>query len=253
MPRPDTEQEPKLCTFYGNECFYSKMKNASYASENCHCESDCNRVQYEFHVETVKPMTEEKAKTLCTGDKPHVGYSKYTDANFKSFLLDSENPEETEAEMDLKRCVHYLVHDSSVVTIQIDGSSYLQRGQSLRYTLTDKVKKNFSDFFSDIWFLNISFQVGIVGGTLGLFTGFSLMVFVELGYWIIMIIMNVVGKIVGTGTHESHNQAKQIAIKIQDNLNAKVAKLEKVLEKVQADNQRFEERFLVIEARGKVV
>ena len=79
------------------------------------------------------------------------------------------------------------------------------------------------------------------------------MVFVELGYWIIMIIMNVVGKIVGTGTHESHNQAKQIAIKIQDNLNAKVAKLEKVLEKVQADNQRFEERFLAIEARGKVV
>ena len=79
------------------------------------------------------------------------------------------------------------------------------------------------------------------------------MVFVELGYWVFMIIMNVVGKIVGTGTHESHNQAKQIAIKIQDNLNAKVAKLEKVLEKVQADNQRFEERVLAIEARGKVV
>ena len=79
------------------------------------------------------------------------------------------------------------------------------------------------------------------------------MVFVELGYWVFMIIMNVVGKIVGTGTHESHNQAKQIAIKIQDNLNAKVAKLEKLLEKNQEDIQKFEERVLAIEARGKVV
>ena len=79
------------------------------------------------------------------------------------------------------------------------------------------------------------------------------MVFVELGYWVFMIIMNVVGKIVGTGTHESHNQAKQIAIKIQDNLNAKVAKLEKILEKNQEDIQKFEERFLAMEARGKVV
>ena len=92
-----------------------------------------------------------------------------------------------------------------------------------------------------------------MGGTLGLFTGFSLMVFVELGYWVLMIIMNVIGKIVGTGTHESHNQAKQIAIKIQDNLNAKVSKLEKILEKVQADNQRFEERFLALEAKRQVV
>ena len=83
-----------------------------------------------------------------------------------------------------------------------------------------------------------------------MFTGFSLMVFVELGYWVFMIIMNVIGKIVGAGTHESHNQAKQIAIKIQDNLNAKVSKLEKILGEVQEDIENMKKE---IRAKDKVL
>ena len=58
-------------------------------------------------------------------------------------------------------CRSYLKHEYAHVTIRIDGTTYLKRVKSLKYTETDKF--------------------AVVGGTLGLFSGFSFIVIFELG------------------------------------------------------------------------
>ena len=63
----------------------------------------------------------------------------------------------------MHRCRHYVQNEFARIKIRI-SSSYLKRVQSLKYSDTDK--------FS------------IVGGTLGLFTGFSFIVIFELFFWI---------------------------------------------------------------------
>ena len=60
-----------------------------------------------------------------------------------------------------EKCRSYLKHEYAHVTIRIDGTTYLKRVKSLKYTETDKF--------------------AVVGGTLGLFSGFSFIVIFELG------------------------------------------------------------------------
>ena len=66
-----------------------------------------------------------------------------------------------------EKCRSYLRHEYAHVTIRIDGTTYLKRVKSLKYTETDKLS--------------------IVGGTLGLFSGFSFIVIFELLYWVVTI------------------------------------------------------------------
>ena len=66
----------------------------------------------------------------------------------------------------IERCRHYIRNDFAIIKIRIQGSSYLKRVQKLKYSDADKF--------------------AIVGGTLGLFTGFSFIVIFELFYWLVI-------------------------------------------------------------------
>ena len=68
-------------------------------------------------------------------------------------------------------CMNYVQHEYARVKIKIQDSSYLRRVQSLKYSDADKF--------------------AIIGGTLGLFTGFSFIVIFELAYWVIITIKKV--------------------------------------------------------------
>ena len=69
-------------------------------------------------------------------------------------------------------CQNYIRNDYARIKIRVDGSSYLKRLQSLKHGDADKF--------------------AIIGGTLGLFTGFSFIVIFEMIYWIIVTIKKVI-------------------------------------------------------------
>ena len=166
MPRPKSF-DLDICTAYGNECFYSKMKNITYLGQQCQCLPGCNHVQYESHVEVSNPLSKNEATQYC---------SSYSDAlyhyNIKKnpvYLIELMNTSYSGVDY----CIHELMTNMAKVTIEIDGFSYLSRVQSLRYSISDKI--------------------GTIGGLLGLFTGFSFLALVEIFYWMIVTIKDVFG------------------------------------------------------------
>ena len=63
-------------------------------------------------------------------------------------------------------CPRKILENMAVIQIEVIDSSYVKMRQSLRTSFGEKI--------------------GVLGGTLGLFTGFSVMVLVEIAYWIII-------------------------------------------------------------------
>ena len=74
--------------------------------------------------------------------------------------------------LGLESCQNYIQNNYARIKIRVDGSSYLKRLQSLKHGDADKF--------------------AIIGGTLGLFTGFSFIVIFKLIYWIIVTIKKVI-------------------------------------------------------------
>ena len=68
-------------------------------------------------------------------------------------------------------CQKAVMNDLAFVKVQIEGFSFLKRIKSLKYSWSDKL--------------------GTIGGTLGLFTGFSFLAVVEIMYWILINLINI--------------------------------------------------------------
>ena len=184
MPRPDNVHV-NLCESAGNNCFYSKMKNDTYLGESCKCYPKCNSNHYSY-VEKQVPID---VKSEC--DKSSKGFL-YTIQKTSRII-----PELTRVYEQLKLHQHFkqsshsdalpfnvsglsniqlyrfwcelsFKKDIAIVKIQIEGQSHVKMRRSLKNTFGDKL--------------------GMLGGTLGLFTGFSFMAFVEIVYWFIITI-----------------------------------------------------------------
>ena len=179
MPRPNNSNAD-LCDSYGNMCFFTKMQNFTYQAENCNCIPKCNTVKFSSHFESSIPL---KGAKEC--DAPVVKYSgsKISNIPMSKFVLDqveknisNERPLDAKLLTDLSIiskdfCTNSIEKDFAVIEVQIEGQSYIKMRQSLRKTLGDKL--------------------GELGGTLGLFTGFSFMAIVELIYWILVILQRI--------------------------------------------------------------
>ena len=63
-----------------------------------------------------------------------------------------------------ERCREYVTNDYARITIKMDKSSYLRRTQNVAMSFSDKL--------------------GIIGGILCLFLGFSFVALFEFGYWV---------------------------------------------------------------------
>ena len=69
-------------------------------------------------------------------------------------------------------CKQIQNEDKMKITIRLEGSTFMELKRSLRVSFTDKL--------------------GSIGGTFGLFSGFSLLAIVELMHWICMIVYSFV-------------------------------------------------------------
>ena len=92
-----------------------------------------------------------------------------------------------QAEM-IKICRSAYKNNVAKVTLQIAEANVLQIKQDIRVTFTDKlgvIGEKMKSYCANILQLGIIF---LSGGTLGLFTGASLISLVEAIYWIYMVI-----------------------------------------------------------------
>ena len=164
----------KLCTAEGNDCFWIKMANYTYMNDNCYCLPNCNTVKFPFNEKQLPIDVENEcmnsrkigynmiiykaARTLLphTIIQDNIGYrNNYTIGNWKDFK--SVNYKEF--------CKTILRKDIALVHVQIDGQTFVKLKQSLRVTIADKF--------------------GSIGGTLGLFCGFSILAAFEVVFWIL--------------------------------------------------------------------
>ena len=150
MPREDGKNNT-LCTYYGNACFHSKMRNASALSQ-CNCKPNCNEIDYEYQIDTVTKITAKKAYELCQPGMPHRYYITET------------NPGLEDKAAEFTECENFLLNNYARVTIQIDGKNAIS--------------------YENVYATNTISKLGMVGGVLSLFSGFSFIVIFEAMYWI---------------------------------------------------------------------
>ena len=178
MPRQDGSNA-SVCNSAGNHCFYAKMQNETYLAESCDCYPNCNFNHYTY-TEKQLPI---KASRECEKTKrgfvyavptiyDNIPYSTivleklYNSPKGKPFDVSQQDPPKLIRDL----CEEMYEKDFAIVEIKIEGQSFVKIRRSLRKTIGDKL--------------------GELGGTLGLFTGFSFMAVIEIIYWIIVILAN---------------------------------------------------------------
>ena len=177
MLRPNG-RDAEVCDSSGNHCFYSKMKNFTYSSESCKCYPNCNTVKFTY-VENKIPISVKRECGKSSKGFQYAASRKITNSvPFMASVVKklsghdaSKGPFDVDKELNLvsmlrEWCEESFMKDISIVEVQIEGQSYVTMKQSLRHPLSSKI--------------------GQLGGTLGVFTGFSFMALVEIVYWIII-------------------------------------------------------------------
>ena len=64
----------------------------------------------------------------------------------------------------VETCKHYIKNEYAHVRVRIDGSTFMRHTAGLSYSTSDKF--------------------GLIGGTLGMFSGFSMLFFFEIIHWL---------------------------------------------------------------------
>lgn len=224
FPKPIGKQFP-ICTFYGNHCFNAKFKNLTYMTNHCPCLPGCNSINYEYQIDSVRKFSDSEVMDFCPWYsekdlmKIHGWYStEYIYDDDISALMELKHNASYDFSPDnhvMSICRKYIRSEYARITIRIDGSSYLRRVQSLKHGDADKF--------------------AIIGGTLGLFTGFSFIVIFELFYWIVLTIQRVF-------TYVSKSNKVKVA---------QVQKEQYSTETLLTEMSRMQKRILVLESNEK--
>ena len=70
----------------------------------------------------------------------------------------------TMRDLVIEQCISYIKNEYAHVRVRIDGSSFVRHGAGLAYSTSDKF--------------------ALIGGTVGLFSGFSVLVIFEIIHWL---------------------------------------------------------------------
>ena len=143
------------------------MSNSSYRIRNCNCLQGCSEVNYKFFIASSRKFTNSEVEELCYSwiakQPPHYLYIRAEiEAIFDHMVMKnlSVNPRDLATE----QCISYIKNEYAHVRVRIDGSSFLRHGAGLAYSTSDKF--------------------ALIGGTVGLFSGFSVLVIFEIIHWL---------------------------------------------------------------------
>ena len=182
MPRPD-HLNAEICDYAGNQCFHSKMNNNTYEEESCKCLPSCSATYYTFQLESQLPIDLDKecavnarghtyTRTKLRNGMPFFWQMQELLAGGKDSTLEIiemfSNKNYYHEKIVVRKCRQIFKEDVAHVVIKMENQSLMKMKKSLKY--------------------NTTIKLGTIGGTIGLFTGFSFMALVELAYWIIITI-----------------------------------------------------------------
>ena len=193
IPPPASPNRHILCDLYGNYCFKKALKRAG-SSRKCSCLPTCHHIEF-THIEQQNPIDikvchdegsklwEIATSILYNGYNP-LTYNflkakewqekyKYKKANQTFQRWDSDK-------VTYELCKKIVDH-MAIVTVMFDKESYVRTKTSLRVSFTDKLAA-FGKFVG----LNIisKIDLDLLGGTLGLFTGMSILSMIEAIFWL---------------------------------------------------------------------
>ena len=202
LPRNNTHQLKTICKDDGKDCFQRKMANVTKMEENqCFCLSDCSIAKYPYsevplpledHCIIGKYFDEQKGYLDQVGyfmTKEVDWYKKLSkdvlEANPSTLAFlrvpldksmiwkDWESLNRTVTDIYYTELCKQIQNEDKIrITIRLEGSTFMELKRFLRVSFTD--------------------QLGSIGGTLGLFSGFSLLAIVELIHWVCMIVCSIV-------------------------------------------------------------
>ena len=185
MVRNDSQHGFELCDSGGNGCFWKKMgsfKDYGLFDSKCFCLSDCENVKYSQFA-TLKPLDMDK----CTNPSDlsyFLGSVSSVKLNQKAIILSKmlvpmKNVSDFDKIVDKimqthnrEMCEKIQTKDRNILRIRLEGPTFMILKRSQRVTFVDKL--------------------GSIGGTLGLFSGFSLLAIMELIHWILKIINSLI-------------------------------------------------------------
>ena len=176
MIRNDTNYDFELCDRGGNHCFWNTIENylvdGVIMDKECFCLSDCESTKYDHSV-ILKPFELDDCATdweelslipFALLQQRALVWSQTKITPFKNVTNLSELENKVMNGYYSKLCISMKTNDMVSVRLRLEGPSFTTMKRSLKDTFTDKL--------------------GSVGGTLGLFSGFSLLAIVELMHWI---------------------------------------------------------------------
>lgn len=150
------------------------MKDYNYMSESCHCLPDCNSVKYSFSEKQIPIHLKKECDSSNFGFLKTIKKFKYR-PKFYSLIRKASSLQNNLTIIDWKTeikqhatslyadCYELYTKDISLVEIELEGQTFMRMKQSLRVNWADKL--------------------GTVGGSLGLFCGFSVLAIFELVQW----------------------------------------------------------------------
>ena len=150
------------------------MSNSTYRIKNCNCLQGCSEVNYKFFVASARRFTDAEVDEMCknymANQPPHFIYIK---AEIEAIFEYKQMKNLTAHILDLSRekCKNYIKNEYAHVRVRIDGSSFLRHGAGLKYSTSDKF--------------------ALIGGTVGLFSGFSVLVIFEVIHWLVITIKRI--------------------------------------------------------------
>ena len=143
------------------------MSNSSYRIQNCNCLQGCSEVNYKFFIASSRKFTHSEVEELCYAPlakiPPHHLYVR-TEIEAIFDLMVMKNLSATVNDLATENCISYIKNEYAHVRVRIDGSSFLRHGAGLAYSTSDKF--------------------ALIGGTVGLFSGFSVLVIFEIIHWL---------------------------------------------------------------------
>ena len=185
------------------------MENSTYRIKNCNCLQGCSEVKYKFFVASSRKFTEDEVEEVCEKYKPHWLYVN-RELEAVTQYKQMKNLSVLEATIGVETCKKEYAH----VRVRIDGSSFMKHSAGLTYTTSDKI--------------------ALIGGTLGLFSGFSLLAMFEIVYWLIITIKRVF-------------YSKAASVEPEDQQEEKIKKLELKNKKFEEEIQELKNKLLKME------
>ena len=143
------------------------MSNSSYRIQNCNCLQGCSEVNYKFFIASSRKFTHSEVEELCYSwlakQHPHYLYI-WAEVEAISDHMVLKNLSVDMKDLVTEKCISYIKNEYAHVRVRIDGSSFLRHGAGLAYSTSDKF--------------------ALIGGTVGLFSGFSVLVIFEIIHWL---------------------------------------------------------------------